>query len=1011
MIINNKILPLKNKYEIKNNKMVKINYLKVKLLILIKDRLNFSNMFNGITSLTQFYTSLKNETFNSPDYLREELEYSSNDDNKNTNIIHNDQDINNSKFSIQNNFYSLSDLKYKNTEIKKINLFDNLTKTYSLLKNNISQIISTSKNLDDIQNSSDENKIISMISSKFFNPSKKNSFSFINLHNLFKKCTSIEYISGISDWDIKNCFDISSMFSECSSLKNILDISQWKTDNITNMSSMFNGCSSLKSLPNISGWNTSRVINMNNIFKGCSLIDSLPDISEWNTRQVTDMNNIFNGCSSLKSLPEISKWNTSNLKNISHMFDKCSKLLKLPDISNWITDNINNINSLFNECSLLNSLPDISKWKINKVTDLSFIFAGNSSLISLPNISLWETNEVKNLSAMFYNCSSLISLPDLSKWNIDKVTDMKYMFCDCSSLVSLPDISKWNTDNVTDISYMFFHCTSLKYFPNISNWNTDKVKNFSKFFGCSSLISFPDLTKKNILNNEDKQKLCERKYEHPSSYISGGESRFIYLLCKECYRCPKVKINDDFSYNLTCFCQKVKKVNFKFFLDNFTNEKSNEKQDNNSKNLLEKQYHTICEYHQKKFYAYCLKCKLILCNECIKKFTYHQTHPYIYFDDSNIKEKLKKIIEFMEDKVIKNSILERNKYYFEEIKNSFFVIKLILLYFNQYPCYFSYRSIENVSIFLDKLRANNINNQIQFLEKVRKKVSLTKIKEDKIITIEINQSNFNDISILTNKTFNNLKRLSLSNNHIINIKPLATINAPLLTWIDLSINYINDESLNLIAKIIENFDKLDILNLNDNKFTNPDIFSFFDGKKNLTKFNIGKNIFEINQEKKNNIINNNKQKENEIIIDRNKKYKMHYIKEINLGNGAFDDITIEIVSSFVFSNLIIIELNGNGFHSLKFVENLECENLEQFLASENNIKDYKPLKKFNTLKMIDLNNNPIKNIDDLKEFVEFFPNLEKFYLEKTEIDTNNDEINKKIKRIREMYKNIEFFFH
>ena len=59
-----------------------------------------------------------------------------------------------------------------------------------------------------------------------------------------------------------------------------------------------------------------------------------------------------------------------------------------------------------------------------------------------------------------------------------------------------------------------------------------------------------------------------------------------------------MKINDDFSYNLTCFCQKVKKVNFKFFLDNFTNEKSNEKQDNNSKNLLEKQYHTICEYHQ-----------------------------------------------------------------------------------------------------------------------------------------------------------------------------------------------------------------------------------------------------------------------------------------------------------------------------------------------------------------------------------------------------------------------------
>ena len=38
----------------------------------------------------------------------------------------------------------------------------------------------------------------------------------------------------------------------------------------------------------------------------------------------------------------------------------------------------------------------------------------------------------------------------------------------CSSLISLPDISKWNTNKVTDISYIFDECSSLISFPDIS---------------------------------------------------------------------------------------------------------------------------------------------------------------------------------------------------------------------------------------------------------------------------------------------------------------------------------------------------------------------------------------------------------------------------------------------------------------------------------------------------------------------------------------------------------------
>ena len=38
---------------------------------------------------------------------------------------------------------------------------------------------------------------------------------------------------------------------------------------------------------------------------------------------------------------------------------------------------------------------------------------------------------------------------------------MSCMFYGCSSLLNLPDISKWNTNNVTNMSGMFVGCSSL----------------------------------------------------------------------------------------------------------------------------------------------------------------------------------------------------------------------------------------------------------------------------------------------------------------------------------------------------------------------------------------------------------------------------------------------------------------------------------------------------------------------------------------------------------------------
>ena len=63
------------------------------------------------------------------------------------------------------------------------------------------------------------------------------------------------------------------------------------------------------------------------------------------------------------------------------------------------------------------------------------------------------------------------------------------MFYGCSSLLSLPDISKWNTDNVDSIKYMFYECSSLSSLPDISKWNTDNEPDMNDMFnGCLNTV-------------------------------------------------------------------------------------------------------------------------------------------------------------------------------------------------------------------------------------------------------------------------------------------------------------------------------------------------------------------------------------------------------------------------------------------------------------------------------------------------------------------------------------------
>ena len=96
------------------------------------------------------------------------------------------------------------------------------------------------------------------------------------------------------------------------------------------------------------------------------------------------------------------------------------------------------------------------------------------------------------------------SILEIKLKGIKNITDIYAMFYGCSSLISLPDISKWDTSNITNMSCLFGECSSLIYLDDISKWNTKKVTTMhSMFYKCKSLQTIPDISNWDIAKVTD----------------------------------------------------------------------------------------------------------------------------------------------------------------------------------------------------------------------------------------------------------------------------------------------------------------------------------------------------------------------------------------------------------------------------------------------------------------------------------------------------------------------------
>ena len=414
---NNKKFHLMEKFETCN---LKKKELKIDL-IFYKIIYNKSFMFKDCDSLTSF------QKYNIKDKYH-------------CNRILNTHEVEESLFDyINESDYS------ENTLYQTLNVIDNNFLEYSSIKEE-NNIESNTTTLSNIYNN--------------FNLFNKENYGFYALSGMFYNCSSLIYVSGITDWNtiLKFVIEGDHRFLFSIEPSNRYTRYVWNNNNVSDMSGIFYNCSSLISLPDISSWYTYTVKNMSTMFYNCSSLISLPDISNWNTSEVTNIGGIFSGCSSLKSIPDISKWHTNNFINMSAIFYNCSSLLSVPDISKWKVSNVNYMSSLFYNCSSLISIPDISKWNTSKVNDMSSLFYKCYSLISLPDISKWKVTNVNDLQAIFFGCSSLISLPDISKWNAENVVNMKEMFCNCFSLLSIPDLSKLKVNHSRNEKNLINNC-------------------------------------------------------------------------------------------------------------------------------------------------------------------------------------------------------------------------------------------------------------------------------------------------------------------------------------------------------------------------------------------------------------------------------------------------------------------------------------------------------------------------------------------------------------------------
>ena len=304
-----------------------------------------------------------------------------------------------------------------------------------------------------------------------------NTSKAISLASMFQGCTGLTGTLNLTNFNASSATDISYMFQGCTGLSKItLTGFTANTTSGVNMAGLFKDCSSLTTLTGLSSINTSKATSLASLFQGCTGLKNTLDLTNFNASSATDISYMFQGCTGLSKITLTGfTLNTTSGVNMAGMFKDCTNLYGVNgilDLSSFDTTQATDMSYMFCACKKLKGINFGSNFHTANVTDMSYMFSsvesgtagGSSNKMKLESLDVsgFDTSSVTNMSHMFYMCSnSNLTTLAVSGFDTSNVTDMSYMFgCwrDAPSYVTAFDLSGWDFSKVTTVNRMFDRC-------------------------------------------------------------------------------------------------------------------------------------------------------------------------------------------------------------------------------------------------------------------------------------------------------------------------------------------------------------------------------------------------------------------------------------------------------------------------------------------------------------------------------------------------------------------------
>ena len=396
--------------------------------------------------------------------------------------------------------------------------------TYDITSNDINkniQIINCDANInkDEILHKCniylDDKKIDFTFEYNFKQPGKYIfTFEFVELlqyaNKLFYKCSTL------CNLDFRkfktNCLkDMSDIFNGCNKLET-LDLSSFKTKDVISMKASFKDCSSLKAL-DLSTFDTKKVNDMSEMFKDCSSLTIL-NVSNFDTQNVKSMCKMFYGCKSLFFI-NISKFILNEDIKSENMFYDCPYFNNLKnefiseitdyDISIFFLKAFNN--HLLDESLIMsNSIKTYlknKKYENIEILNQSMEELKNNNLKNINIFLVGENEEIKN--NLITKITSNNKFDFLNLFNIEDVNNIEKEIKDLKNFI---DFEK---DKNMDINFIWICNESssindyLKNALNILNDKyMDKIPIFILFLNSQENNNFEQFQKDLINSFQNK---------------------------------------------------------------------------------------------------------------------------------------------------------------------------------------------------------------------------------------------------------------------------------------------------------------------------------------------------------------------------------------------------------------------------------------------------------------------------------------------------------------------------